>query len=151
MASVCLSRAAPQEGHAHSRSGKMRLTSICMCERAFSTTSSVNWLIPCMKTSRRISPFSILLSWASQSPVMDGELSALISISSQSSIRRRPLPETLRSRPSRAMYFWRRRPSIVAARVAGVPRPRSDIASRNSSSSISLPAPSMAARSVDSV
>ena len=40
---------------------------------------------------------------------------------------------------------------MIAARVAGVPRPFSLIASRNSSSSTSLPAPSMAESSVASV
>ncbi|MNT28383.1 hypothetical protein D3C72_1640670 [compost metagenome] len=40
---------------------------------------------------------------------------------------------------------------MVAARVAGVPRPLPAIASRSSSSSISLPAPSMADSNVASV
>ena len=40
---------------------------------------------------------------------------------------------------------------MICARVAGVPRPFSRIASRNSSSSISLPAPSIADSSVASV
>ena len=40
---------------------------------------------------------------------------------------------------------------MICARVAGVPRPFSRIASRNSSSSISLPAPSIAESSVASV
>src|SRR5690625_7931792 len=39
----------------------------------------------------------------------------------------------------------------MAARVAGVPSPRSDMASRRASSSTSLPAPSIAERSVASV
>ncbi len=55
------------------------------------------------------------------------------------------------SRPSRSMYFSRMRPSMMAARVAGVPRPFSCIASRSSSSSISLPAPSIADSKVASV
>ena len=54
------------------------------------------------------------------------------------------------SRPSRSMYFSLIRPSMIAARVAGVPRPFSCIASRSSSSSISLPAPSIAPSSVAS-
>jgi len=41
--------------------------------------------------------------------------------------------------------------SIVSARVAGVPRPCSFMASRSSSSSMSLPAVSIAERSVASV
>jgi hypothetical protein len=49
------------------------------------------------------------------------------------------------------MYFSRISPSMIAARVAGVPRPFSAIASRSSSSSISLPAPSIALSSVASV
>ena len=40
---------------------------------------------------------------------------------------------------------------MIAARVAGVPRPFSCIAARSSSSSISLPAPSIADSSVASV
>jgi len=55
------------------------------------------------------------------------------------------------SRPSRSMYFSLIRPSMVAARVAGVPRPFSFMASRSSSSSMSLPALSMALSSVASV
>ncbi len=39
---------------------------------------------------------------------------------------------------------------MIAARVAGVPMPESFIASRSSSSSISLPAPSIAASSAAS-
>jgi hypothetical protein len=49
------------------------------------------------------------------------------------------------------MYFSAIRPSMICARVAGVPRPFSAIASRSSSSSISLPAPSIALSSVASV
>ena len=40
---------------------------------------------------------------------------------------------------------------MIAARVAGVPRPFSAIAARSSSSSISLPAPSIADSSVASL
>ena len=40
---------------------------------------------------------------------------------------------------------------MIAARVAGVPRPLACIASRNSSSSINLPAPSIAVSNVASV
>ncbi len=40
---------------------------------------------------------------------------------------------------------------MTAARVAGVPRPFASIASRSSSSSTSLPAPSIAESSVASV
>ncbi len=55
------------------------------------------------------------------------------------------------SRPSRRRYSSASNPSMVAARVAGVPRPFPAIASRKSSSSISLPAPSIALSSVASV
>ncbi len=48
------------------------------------------------------------------------------------------------------MYSRRISVSITSARVAGVPRPLSFIASRSSSSPISLPAVSMAERSVAS-
>jgi len=49
------------------------------------------------------------------------------------------------------MYSRRIRTSIVSARVAGVPSPESFIASRSSSSSIRLPAVSIAESSVASV
>jgi hypothetical protein len=48
-------------------------------------------------------------------------------------------------------YFSVIKPSMMAARVAGVPSPFSVIAAFSSSSSISLPAPSMALSSVASV
>ena len=54
------------------------------------------------------------------------------------------------SRPSRTRYFSFNKPSIVAARVAGVPKPLPAIASRSSSSSISFPAPSIAESNVAS-
>ncbi len=50
-----------------------------------------------------------------------------------------------------AMYFWRIRASMMAARVAGVPSPRSDMAAAKASSSTNLPAPSMAESRVDSL
>ena len=46
--------------------------------------------------------------------------------------------------PARSMYSRRISVSMISARVAGVPRPRSFIASRSSSSSTSLPAVSIA-------
>jgi len=47
----------------------------------------------------------------------DRDLTLLtFSMSSRRVMRRRPLPVTLSSRPSRARYFWRSRPSMVAAR-----------------------------------
>ena len=55
------------------------------------------------------------------------------------------------SRPNRRMYSSEMRVSIVAARVAGVPKPRAPIASRKASSSISFPAPSIALNNVASV
>ena len=54
------------------------------------------------------------------------------------------------SRPLRWTYFSQIKPSMICARVAGVPSPFSLIASRSSSSSTSLPAPSIAPSSVAS-
>lgn len=54
------------------------------------------------------------------------------------------------SRWTRSMYFSRMRCSMIWARVAGVPRPLSFMASASSSSSTNLPACSMAERRVAS-
>ena len=63
----------------------------------------------------------------------------------------RPFGVGCRSRPTRSMYSRRMSVSMISARVAGVPRPDSFIASRSSSSSMSLPAVSIEERSVASV
>ena len=55
------------------------------------------------------------------------------------------------SRTLRCKYSSVIKPSMIAARVAGVPRPFSCMASRNSSSSMNLPAPSIAVSSVASL
>ena len=55
------------------------------------------------------------------------------------------------SRPLRMTYSSAINPSMMAARVAGVPSPLASMAARSSSSSTSLPAPSMAESSVASV
>jgi len=63
----------------------------------------------------------------------------------------RPFGVAWSSFPTRSTYSRRISVSIVSARVAGVPRPRSFIASRSSSSSMSLPAVSIAESSVASL
>ena len=87
-------------------------------------------------------------SFFSQSPVSSGDV---ILCSSSIPITWRPFGVAWRSLPARSMYSRRISVSIVSARVAGVPRPRSFMASRSSSSSISLPAVSIAESSVASV
>ena len=62
-----------------------------------------------------------------------------------------PLEVAIKSLASRAMYSSWINPSIIAARVAGVPNPFAAIASRSSSSSTSLPALSIAESKVASV
>ena len=62
-----------------------------------------------------------------------------------------PFSVATRARPSRSMYSRPISVSMMDARVAGVPMPDSAMASRSSASSISLPAPSMAASSEASV
>ena len=83
----------------------------------------------------------------SQRPVSSGRVSRW-----SPSILMRPTPFSVarRLRPSRSMYSASTRRSMVAARVAGVPMPASFIASAASSSSTSLPAVSIARRSVPS-
>ncbi len=75
----------------------------------------------------------------------------MILCSSTIAITCSPLGVAWSSLPTRSMYSRRISVSIVSARVAGVPRPLSFIASRSSSSSISLPAVSIAESSVASV
>ena len=133
------------------KSGKILFFSSAVYVLARLTISDVKSIISCINSGRESSPCSIWRSLLSQSPVMDGEASAWMPSSSVISMRRSPRRVTRRSRPSRSIYFCRMSPSIVAARVAGVPSPRSDIASRRSSSSMSLPAPSMAESRVASL
>ena len=104
-----------------------------------------------MKASRFKRPFSISDSLNSQSPVSSGRVSSCTFRPRSSVISWKDLAVGISSRPSRNMYFSVIKPSMVAARVAGVPRPFSFIAARNSSSSINLPAPSIADSSVASV
>ena len=104
--------------------------------------------MPLMKSSFCPLPCSMSPSRFSQSPVSSGEVSLF---SSSIVITCRPFGVGIRSFPPRSMYSRRISVSIVSARVAGVPRPRSFIASRSSSSSTSLPAVSIAERSVASV
>ncbi|CFO33678.1 Uncharacterised protein [Bordetella pertussis] len=111
----------------------------------------VIWAISRMKAARSSAPCSICLSLCSHSPVSSGEVSSETSSPESSAISWRALAVGTRSRPSRRRYASLSRPSMMAARVAGVPRPRSDMASRSSSSSTSLPAPSIADSSVASL
>ena len=102
----------------------------------------------CRKAAACSSPRSMRLSRCSQRPVSSGRVSRW-----SPSILMRPMPFSVarRLRPSRSMYSASTRRSMVAARVAGVPMPASFIASAASSSSTSLPAVSIARRSVPSV
>ncbi len=112
---------------------------------------SAIFAISAMKASRFRRPCSISASWYSQLPVSSGLVRSSMASPRSSVISWKALAVGTSSRPSRSMYFSAIRPSMVCARVAGVPRPFSRIASRSSSSSISLPAPSMALSSVASV
>jgi hypothetical protein len=107
--------------------------------------------ISCMKASRESLPCSICASLYSHSPVSSGLLSSSTPRPRSSVISWKALAVGISSRPSRSMYFSLIRPSMMEARVAGVPRPFSCMASRSSSSSTNLPAPSMAPSSVASL
>ena len=96
-------------------------------------------------------PCSIWRSLNSHSPVMAGLVNCSAFTAAKNWITCSALAVGISSRWARSMYRWLIRPSIVSARVAGVPRPRSFIASASSSSSTSLPAPSIAESSVASV
>ena len=102
--------------------------------------------------SSRVSlPASISLSLCSHSPVSSGEASSTRCSMCSAKSSENALGVGTSSRPSRTTYSSRISPSMVAARVAGVPSPFASIAARSSSSSTSLPAPSMAESSVASV
>jgi hypothetical protein len=118
---------------------------------AFLTMRSAIAAMSCMKRSRESLPCSISASWYSQLPVSSGLVRSSTPRPRSRVISWKALAVGISSRPSRSMYFSVIRPSMMAARVAGVPRPFSAMASRSSSSSISLPAPSMADSSVASV
>jgi hypothetical protein len=117
---------------------------------AFFTMRSVMAAISRMKASRLSWPFSICASLYSHSPVRSARHSSSTSRPRSSVMSWKALAVGMSSRPSRSMYFSVSRPSMMAARVAGVPRPFSCMASRSSSSSICLPALSMAPSSVAS-
>ena len=104
-----------------------------------------------MKSSRDRRPSSICLSLYSHSPVSSGRDNSLTSRPLSRVISWKALAVGINSRPSRIRYFSANRPSIIAARVAGVPRPFPAMASRRSSSSTSLPALSMADNNVASL
>ncbi len=123
-----------------------------MTERSLSanhaTVSAVNDVMSCMNATRFSRPFSISESRFSQAPVIAGEASAWSPRAEMRPIER----SVARSvRPWRSRYSLSIRRSMVAARVAGVPRPDSFIASAASSSSTSRPAVSMARSRVASL
>ena len=104
-----------------------------------------------MNDSRSKFRRSISLSLNSHSPVSSGFESA----STLSAVSRVMSEDAcavgMSSRSSRTMYLWRINSSMIEARVAGVPSPLSLMASRSSSSSMRLPACSIAPSSVASV
>ena len=135
-------------------SGNTRFSSSLILSLVKLTIFSVSCLISCMNEARSRRPCSISFSLNSHSPVISGELNDSIPISSSSSINASPLLETTRSRfccSCLNKYLWEMSPSMIAARVAGVPSPLSLIASRSASSSTRLPAVSIAERRVASV
>ncbi|EXI74893.1 MAG: hypothetical protein AW07_01504 [Candidatus Accumulibacter sp. SK-11] len=103
-----------------------------------------------MKSSRDIAPRSIRASFHSHSPVSSGAVSSGMPSPLSRVIREKALAVGSNSRPSRRRYCSASRFSMIWARVAGVPRPRPAIAARSSSSSMVLPAPSIAVRRVAS-
>ena len=107
--------------------------------------------MPSMKESLGRAACSICLSLYSHSPVRLGEVSVFRPMRSSRAISSIPRRVARSSRPSRTMYSWEISPSMMEARVAGVPRPRSLMAAASSSSCTSFPAPSMAASSVASL
>ena len=113
--------------------------------------SSVILRISAMNVSRSMLPRSISLSLCSQSPVNSGFDKDSTCKPFKSVMSENACAVGINSRASRTIYLWRMSSSIMFARVAGVPKPDSRIASRNSSSSTSLPAPSIALSSVASV
>ena len=104
-----------------------------------------------MNSSLFIRPCSTSFNLYSHSPVISGD--CRISIPKASSVSNNPNAFAVgtSSRPIRRTYSSEISVSMVAARVAGVPKPLSPIASRNASSSNVFPAPSMALSSVASV
>ncbi|MCY1225009.1 hypothetical protein D9M72_371920 [compost metagenome] len=107
--------------------------------------------ISSMNSSRFRRPRSICESLCSHSPVSSACVSSCTPRPRSSVISWNALAVGISSRPSRTRYFSVSRPSMMAARVAGVPRPLPAMASRSASSSTSLPAPSMADSSVASL
>ena len=119
--------------------------------RTFSTISRVNPRMSSMKWRRSSFPWAICLRRNSHSPVNSGVHRTSVRKFRSSVMSDNPFAVTTSSFPLRSTYPSKIRPSIIWARVAGVPKPRSLIASRNSSSSTSLPAPSIAESNVASL
>ena len=117
---------------------------------AFFTMRSVMVAISAMNDARLSLPCSIWASLYSHSPVSSALDNSSTPRPRSSVINWNALAVGISSRPSRSMYFSLISPSMMLERVAGVPRPFSCIAARKSSSSMVLPAPSMAPSSVAS-
>ena len=100
-----------------------------------------------MKSASRTSLRRMRSSSASHSPVSAG----LLTWGWTDSIRRMPVSVAASALPCRSMYWRRSSVSMISARVAGVPRPRSFMAADSSRSSSVAPAVSMAVSSVASL
>ena len=132
----------------HTPSGSADTMPICVGASyplIFSIICRVNSSIRSRNSTLPNDPFSILCRLISQSPVRSGATRSDNWIVSRRSIRSTPRPVATRLRPFRSTTPVRRSFSMISARVAGVPKPRSFIASASSSSSTSFPAVSMAA------
>ena len=143
-----------QSGQVATKSSKTLFANSSIFSEVRFTISSVRVFISSIKISLLRFPLSICFSLYSHSPVSSGDLNASIPMSFNRSMRANPLFETTRSLfccSCLKRYLCAIRPSIIAALVAGVPSPRSFIASFNSSSSILLPAVSIAPSKVASL
>ncbi|MNZ87469.1 hypothetical protein D3C78_1063260 [compost metagenome] len=121
------------------------------CTRTLSTIMQANLFTFSINCPSDAVPLDISFKRRSHCPVISGEVNSSIPAPRISSMAVRPFCVMAIFLPCISMYptFFSR--SIVAARVAGVPSPESFIASRSSSSSICLPALSIARSSVPSV
>jgi hypothetical protein len=101
-----------------------------------------------MNAARVSLPRAIAARRASHVPVNSADASDAIGICA---IKLSPSGVAIRWFFSRAIYSRRNSVSMIDARVAGVPSPVSFIAARSASSSMRLPAVSIAPRSVASL
>ncbi|MNO89674.1 hypothetical protein D3C76_811650 [compost metagenome] len=121
------------------------------CTRTLSTIIQANLFTFSINCPSDAVPLDISFKRRSHCPVISGEVNSSMPAPRINSIAVRPFCVMAIFLPCISMYptFFSR--SIVAARVAGVPRPESFMASRSSSSSICFPALSIARSSVPSV